>query len=215
MSPPTEEEPIVEVKYLDMTGQFVFRFPSGYVQDSLGNEVVAFEEAKAAFNKERNVYELVRKDWRVGNIFQLIAKNVPKGKSVYVFSIDPKNKMELHWPLPSETDAFTRCELIPSVDAEIVMPNMEEGLRLAHRGEDNLVVLYSDYRIEDLEERMNKVHASQAGTFNEKLNEGFGDLMVDMEGVEYQLDEMSFVSHTEKGEDTGCVVPLVLSVVAN
>lgn len=218
-----------DICILELEGAFVFRYPSGYekgdngqmLKDDNGNPKIQFKEAKTELSADGTHYELARKDWKVGDIFQLLARNIPSGKSVYVFSVDANNKLEKHWPKAAmkifdpEKDAFSSVPLstyLPSEDAEIIIPAPDSALQLDAEGEDHLCVLYSDIPITDFERRITKL-TSTSGDFKTQLHAGFGDLLIEKQQVTYASNEMTFDCSAEEG--TGIVVPIILTVAAH
>ena len=215
-----------EVLYVELAGEFVFRYPTGYkvdeqgeiLNDKEGNPIIQFEEAQAILKEDEQTYTLKRDNWKVGDVFQLVTKNVPDGKSVYVFSLDPNEKLELHWPkesrkiINSMTDAMSTVPIatyLPSKDAEIVIPGAQNALQLDSKGTDNLCVLYADQKIEDVDERLKKVSES-TGTISDKIKAGFSDILQDQSHIVYEKEKMGFFSCTPEG--AGTVVPIVLTV---
>jgi hypothetical protein len=211
----------VEV-FTQLGGDFIFRYPTGYD----ASNKIAFQEAKATYNKDRKLYELMRKDFKKGDVFQLVAENIPQGKYVYVFSLDAANKLEKHWPvgeayvidtiIVNGVERFNKVPLanfIPSKNTEIIMPSLDDALQMAEVGEDNLCILYCDKQIVDIDQRLARLRGSKAATFNEKLNATFGDVLVKTEAIKYRGDKMSFTSHSK--ESKNAVVPIVLSAMVN
>ena len=201
-------------KEIALSGTFSFRYPTGYEEDENGNEVIAFEDAAVSYNETNQVYETIRKDWAVGDVFQLVAKDIPVGENIYIFSVSPSNKVELHWPLNEGVDALNKVPLadfVPSKDAEIIVPGEREALQLAELGEDHLVILYSDNKIDNITTRVNFLSALD-GTVSERLQQTFGDIILSPQHVKYKLDQMKF--NSTSNEQDGFVVPIILSVTA-
>jgi Papain family cysteine protease len=217
VTPPTKIE-----TFTQLGGDFIFRYPTGYD----ASNKIEFQEAKAMYNSDRKLYELVRKDFKKGDVFQLVAENIPQGKYAYVFSLDASNKLEKHWPVGENyiidtivvngIERFNKVPIanfIPSKNTEIIMPSLDDALQMAVKGEDNLCILYCDKQIMDIDQRLMKVKMSKAATFNEKLNAAFGDVLVKNSDVKYRGDKMSFTSQSK--ESKNAVVPIVLSAMVN
>ncbi len=175
-------------------------------------------------------YELEQRQWETGGKggFQLIAKDVPEGKYVYVFGIDPENEVEVFWPnqdelverleeneeIPEDIDALRKVKIssvVSSDRAEMIIPHEDYFLMLDKKGEDHLIVLYSDESIEDFDSRLEATKLAD-GTIEERLDAGFGDLLMKTEDLKFQYDKMNFVGACKKGE--GAVVPMILTVEA-
>lgn len=197
---------------IELKGTFVFQHLE---EQGAGKNGLHFKPVETYFNEENQIYGTVQETWKAQEaVFQLVAKNIPAGKSAYIFSIDAANKLELHWPPYQGIDQFHKVKLssiIPSEDAEIIIPGEDEGLLLAEKGEDNLCILYSNFSIGDLEARLKKVAASK-GAFKDRVNAGFADLLVPQKNIRYSLDEMSFTCLSS--DPKRYVVPIILKVTA-
>jgi len=201
-------------KEITLSGAFSFRYPTGYEKDKNGNEVIAFEDAAVNFDEATYIYTTIRKDWAIGDVFQLVAKNIPVGENIYIFSVSPSNKVELHWPLNEGVDALNKVPLadfIPSKDAEIIVPGEDEALQLTELGEDHLVILYSDNKISNITTRINFLSTTK-GTINNRLQRTFGNILIAPQYIKYELDRMKFNSISN--EQHGSIVPIILSVTA-
>jgi hypothetical protein len=108
-------------------------------------------------------YELEQRQWETGGKggFQLIAKDVPEGKYVYVFGIDPENEVEVFWPnqdelverleeneeMPEDIDALRKVKIssvVSSDRAEMIIPHEDYFLMLDKKGEDHLIKTNKD-----------------------------------------------------------------------
>ena len=199
---------------ITLSGAFAFRYPTGYEEDENGNEVIAFEDAAVSFNETNLIYETIRKDWAVGDVFQLLAKKIPVGENIYIFSLSPANKVQLHWPLNEGVDALNKVPLadfVPSKDAEIIVPGENEALQLAELGTDHLVILYSNNKIANITTRINFL-TTLNGSIQERLQQTFGDVLLPPQHIKYELDRMEFNSNAT--EKDGFVVPIILAVTA-
>jgi hypothetical protein len=190
----------------DLTGEFVFRYPTGTVSGLNGGDSTIFEEAKVKYNPIEKRYETIRKDWKVGeSVFQLLARNVPKGQYIYIFSVDGLGKLTTHYPL--STNDFVN--FMPSPNAEIVLPSLEDALMLSTKGADNLCILFTDKAISDFDKRLMQLEKT-GGQFKDKLKTAFGDVLIDDNLIQYERTQMVFKSplNSEKKR----VVPIVLTV---
>ena len=202
---------------VEMTGDFIFRYPTGYVLDKAGKETIAFEEATVKYNTTAQQYMTNKEIWKVGDIFQLVATNIPAGKSAYIFSINPNQKINFHWPSLDTDETIDAMDKVPlanfmsSAKDRIIIPNEEEALRLSNPGKDHLIILFSDQQIPDIEKRILQMN-SQAGSVQKNLQSVFKDVLVDPALIEYQPDKMAFSSQFDVQQ--GFVVPIILAVNA-
>ena len=216
MEPFFHNKPAYVENNVSLKGTFIFQHLIGYKLDESGNEIFDFRPAKSTFDETENSYELRKKNWKAKkDVFQLLTKDIPAGKSVYVFSIDAANKVEVHWPSNRNIDHLQKIKsssIVPNENAEIIIPGREEGLLLAEKGEDFLCILYCDKPIKDFDVRMKKVDNS-SGTFKERLNVGFGNLLIPPSDIRYSLDRMSFTCNSSG--PFRYVVPLILTINAH
>jgi hypothetical protein len=174
-------------------------------------QLIAFEKGekrnvKVLFNRRRQMYEAVYKDWKaMRSTFQLVVKDVPRGKYVYVFSHDALRKIEKHYPL--STNDFVN--FMPSAEAEIILPSATDGLVKTTVGEDLLIILYADQAIADFDVRLKNM-TSEQGSFAEKFKKNFGDLLIFDVNTRFNDSQMQVQARSRVGE--GNVVPIILSV---
>jgi Papain family cysteine protease len=192
--------------YLSLSGEFVYRNLSSIKDKPDGSLAIEYTQVKTTYNPQRQLYESNKK-WRTGDVFQLMARRVPKGKYVYIFSQDAVGKVDIHYPL--NTNDFS--QFMPSLDAEIILPSEDDALELSKRGEDLLCIFYADKAIKDYSTRLEKFKAEQ-GTFQQKLDKTFGDLLIKNRDVSFAPFEMRFNSSTKVSQ--GSVIALLLSVIA-
>lgn len=163
----------------------------------------SFEDTKVIFDEITKTYKTERNTWQIGDIFQLVAHHLPKGKYVYVFSLDAQNQLNIHYPM-GENDVY-----MPSFDAEIIIPDAESAMQISHAGEDNLCVLYADRAISDIKTRFSKVSKAQ-GDLRKRLKAGFEDILVEEKNIKYNANEMQCEVIGETG--TKHVAALVLTI---
>lgn len=163
------------------------------------------DTVRTKFNEERRVYELVSPLLTTGSIFQLTSSNVPKGKYVYAFSVDAGGKTMIIYPF-SPNDYSP----IMSFDAQTPIPAVELGIEISKKGENALVVLYSDLLIGDFDKRVKNMERHTKSNIQTKLNKAFGDIFIDQKKIEYDKNTMKLKSLSEYGQ--GFVAPLVLMI---
>ncbi len=132
-----------ELPLRDISGKFNFlRFTGQF--NSYSEPV--FEEAKVL--GEKNIYTLSNRLWKVGDKFQLQVVPSFSNGYIYVLSIDPTNKKEVHWPKNEMFNAKFKGEfqsgLSPFSEGVIKIPDANSVLKLAHPGTDHLIILFSE-----------------------------------------------------------------------
>lgn len=163
-------------------------------------------------------YELDKKDWMEGDMFQVVARNIKKDSYVYLFSLDGNNKAEVHWPRNQrfeqdlnghEAAGAGEGAMVAHSGAEIVIPGNDRVLTRENLLADHLCVLYSNVRIEDFRQRLIRMRDECRGDFEARLRIAFGDLLIPVQASGYETDMMR--CRVEK-PDGGTAVAIVVKV---
>ncbi|NUQ23844.1 MAG: C1 family peptidase [Saprospiraceae bacterium] len=190
------------------TGEFVFRRPAGYLTTADGDELPWFEEVSVRWNSTTRLYAPLEGEFSAGDVFQLVAREIPRGRYAYVFSQNPDGRVNLHFPKIS--DAGKSAGFVLEFNAEIVIPSEESVLQLSAPGEDFLCILFSKSEITDFEERFARLQALD-GNLPQRVDKVFGDLFPASNDVRYGREKMAFIAVTT---EQNAAVPLILRVVA-
>lgn len=194
-----------------LSGAFAFRKPSGYLSTSDGQEIPYYEEVATRWNESAGVYETQQASFEVGDVFQLVAREIPRGRYAYVFSQSPNSKVNIHFPKNDHQVAMAGFVLEKT--AEIVIPGEESVLQLPQPGEDFLCIIYSQAPIVDLPRRIALIEKS-SGEFAERVRQAFADIAVAPTQVRYNADKMLFSARPDLGAGK-IAVPLILKVIAH
>ena len=216
------EQPIAQ-HTVNLHGTFEFRFLKQH-DEYTGKPV--FASANPVL--QNNSYILP--DWNAGDVYQLLGTTMKAYSYTYVFSVDAKGKTEVHFPplinmaLYPDThlnephqDLMTankiplKPTIVPDEAAYMVIPDEESALQSVHEGKDYICVIYSHHQLHDITERIVRVHEASQQDFQQRLNEGFGDILIPNEDIRYTDGLMSF----EAISSSGTAVPLVLEVQVN
>jgi Papain family cysteine protease len=201
-----DSKPVAED--LLLSGAFVFRQPSGSAETPDGHDVFLFEEVPTRWIEAEGVYTTGQSQFAVGDVFQLLAREIPKGRYAYVFSQNPEGVVNLHFPKTNATADFFLDET-----AEIVLPEEDKVLQLSTPGDDHLCILYSYQKINDIETRLAALERAPAAFFQEKIKRVFGDLLIAPDQLQYNPSAMDFTAKARP--DLGKVaVPVILRVRA-
>lgn len=187
---------------LYLTGSFSFRQLTGKMTHANGSTSPIFENRSVAISSKKGIYQLEQNS-KIGDFFQLIAQDIPSGQHLYILSLDAKNKAQLHWP----KDNF--ATFVPSQHTTIILPHKNRGLVLSHKGTDQLIILYSYQKLEQIKAQVQQLESTD-GDIKQQLKQVFGHILIPDEHVQYAPDKMQFQSNNEK--EKGSVVALVLSV---
>lgn len=202
-----------------LAGDFLLRQPltdeyGTLLQDANGN--FQFENIQALWNGQ--YYELNKKDWEEGDMFQVMARNIKKDTYVYLFSVDGNNKAEIHWPRNQRFEADLNGQeatgagegaLVGHNGAEILIPGNDRVLVRENLKNDFICVLYSHQRIDDFQQRINQLRDEYEGLFMERLQKAFKDILVPTDQITYDVQTMR--CSLEKLEQ-GFAIPLVIKI---
>lgn len=191
-----------------LKGEFVFRKPVGYLSLENGDEVPFFEEVSTKWDLEEQIYGTMKGGFSVGDVFQLVAREIPKGLYVYVFSRNNNQKVNLHFPKPEEKTAG----FILEKTVEIVIPNEASVLQLSEPGADYLCILYSKGIIKNFETRIDLLTQTDE-PLPVALKKIFGDVLIPEHQIQYSQHKMLFSAFQVNGRSEN-VVPIILKVVA-
>ncbi len=201
-----------------LSGQFVVRMLQ---TDEFGTPLMSdgnyqFEEIAPA--KADGWYDLAKKDWQVGDYFQIIAQNLKKDSYVYLFSLDGRNKAEIHWPrnqiFPEhkrgdEAAGLGEGALIPHSGAEIVIPGVDRALVRENLLPDVIVMVNSATRIDDFQDRVKKLRDQTSGDITDRVREVFGDIVLSPEKIEMASDAILVKAPTLDG---GQAIAIILKI---
>ena len=202
-----------------LAGDFLVRMP---VTDEFGT-LMQDEEGEFIFKELSPVwvndhYEILKKNWEEGDMFQVIVKNIKKDSYVYLFSLDGLNKAEIHWPRNQKFEEHIRGyditgkgegALVAHSGAEIVIPGNDAVLVRENLSDDHIVVLYSDIRIDDFKERVIRLKTETQGDFQDRFKATFGDILIPLEQIEFSTDVMRIRAATL---NDGKVIPVVVKI---
>jgi hypothetical protein len=200
-----EETKVTDKPSTTLRGDFAFRH---YIYGRNNADNASFKDA-ATSKSGGYTYITVKTDWRVGDYFQLSAKNMLKNEYVYVFSVDPTGTSNIHWPYNEEYDGafdgLRNTPIVPSSDAEILIPGQNMGMVKETPGTDYLVILYADQPISDFKSIVRSMNYSQ-NNLEDKLIELLGSRVPPASSISYKSGSIGFSANVPKGS----IVPLIL-----
>jgi hypothetical protein len=154
----------------------------------------------------KGYYALEKKDWKEGDLFQLVARNTHPDEYVYVFSIDPKKTWHLHFPRMEDTGQ--ESPLVSASNTSVIIPGPESALAIAQAGTEHLVVLFSRKKIDNIGEIMDQLKTVPPNQLFAELKKLLGSRLAPPEDVSYEGGNMSFTGSLKPAD----IVPLVLVV---
>ena len=196
---------------IELHGDFVFRYPT----DMVGDDII-FQDAGVELIED--YYSLKKKDWELGQLFQLVAKNIKKNRYVYVFSLDGNGNANLHWPKSrlyatneekiddkKQKFGYTESPLVPYNSAEIVIPGEKTALQKQVAGNDYLFVLYSYDLLEEIDDVIEKVRSSSL-PMNKRLEAVLGKDLIPYSEVEFDENKISAKTNAKNGIVLGVMI---------
>ena len=170
-------------------------------------------------------YTLQKKNWTIGQMFQLDI-NVNANAYVYIFSIDPVNKLTLHFSTnESEFNSMSLDEFTMSEDEAtnefvnqgftegqtMTLPGKDSAYTLSNKGKDHMVILYSTESLSlEIENIMQTLRYSKEN-LNETLYSNFSHLIIDPEYIQYSYTDIEF---SASENPAGYVVPIIIEIKA-
>lgn len=195
-----------------LSGEFVFRQPAGFVSNENGDELMYFEEISTHRlpTVSGGIYQTTTAKFKVGDVFQLVAREIPRGRYVYVFSQSADGTLNQHFPRKKQ--AVASAGFILEKTVEIVIPSEESLLQLPVAGEDHLCIVYSHSPIGQYEQRLQSIEQA-GGVFSEKVEAAFADVLIEPKSIQFSDNKMAFSAIVQP--DTGKIAAMiVLSVTA-
>ena len=208
-----------ELETAALAGDFLLRVP---LTDSFGTLITnadgsaQFETISSNWNGQ--YYELSKKNWEEGDYFQVMAHHIKKDNYVYLFSWDTNNKVEIHWPRNQrfkehlngyEVEGAGEGALVAYSNTEILIPGEDRVLVRENLEDDFICVLYSNQKIPNFQDRVRHLQEDCTGTFQERLEETFNDLLVPTNLINYEQQMMR--CQIDRLENRGAI-PLIIKV---
>lgn len=167
-----------------------------------------------------NHYELSKTDWSVGDMFDVVARNIKKDSYVYLFSLDGKNKAEIHWPRNQRFPEHRKGEeqagkgegaLVSHSGAEIAIPGNDNVLARENLLADHLCLLNSSRRIDDFQQRVARLRdeTNKADDFQARFQAVFGDLLLPSDAYTCAPDAIFCQAQSIQ---SGAAVPIILKI---
>ena len=193
---------------VNMQGAFSFRKFSGqWIGDRpvFTNQHVTLKEHYYSLDQQK-----------VGEQFQLDIRPEFDNGYVYVFSVDPRGKVEVHFPRSRKfNDKFedqNESAWVMSGGSTITVPTPNSTLSISRIGVDHLIALYSKRKIKPkFIEFLGAELANSRVPVEEALVEILDRFLIPKSDIYYQNEQMGFtVSTTSKGQ----IVPIILKIEA-
>lgn len=191
-----------------LSGDFLFR---NFVRWNDTGTKPVFESAHTK-RQTPGVYTTARKDWSIGQLFQIVANTNANDQYLYIFSVDAQRKVHVHFPRKGIFNKKFKNEnesaLFNMSGNSVVIPAQDKVLKTMHQGTDRLVILFSKKRIRSFGQ-LTKIIADHQGDFAEYLWATLADHAVPKTDITYHQEKIAFESNSRS---EGYIVPLVLEI---
>jgi hypothetical protein len=204
---PTKPAPS-ENTMVDLAGQFVFNEYKG--QTNRGDYI--FQPAEV--ERIDNHYTLKKKDWKVGDQFQLALTSDFSEVYVYVISLNPKNEVNVIYPRNEDYNKkFTGLHESPLImldGARVVLPNPQQVMRIQYTGTDRLCIFFSLKEIKNLP-KVGDLLKNRVGDFEKYVHNLLGENMIPLTDTAFEEDKIAFSTMTRS---KGAIVPIIVEFQA-
>ncbi|MBC8155544.1 MAG: hypothetical protein H7Z72_21870 [Bacteroidetes bacterium] len=217
--PPTNDcNPVAQAEPVLLRGDLKIQAPSA---------TGSFDEL--ALIRQPGGYYQTKHPIAVAAPFQLVSGQAQAGSYVYVFSLDPTGKAELHYPYALTTYGLGVVDrvspVVPENQSQVVIPapvvrydaqgqqlRTERALVKEQPGTDWLVVLYSTHRLEcELPALMQQLAGTNAN-FVPRFRQVFGPRLIQSDQLQLPTDHAGFAINSRQ---RGYIVPLLVKIDGN
>lgn len=146
--------------------------------------------------------------WLVNQGFQLVAQNNLEDKFLYVFTLNPRNELTIHYSLKNKMESRTNQSA-----QQLYIPNKREVFYPEYAGKEYLCVLVSQTPLYQFEEQLAPAIQATQGNLQERLETIFGEQLIAKQDIQYHSGRMEFQARLKNKEAT--IVPLILEIEAN
>ncbi len=155
-------------------------------------------------------YALLKKDWRVGDAFQLALTSKLSGAYVYIISVNPRNEVKIMFPRHEEFGrqykGLYESPLMMLDGAYVVLPNPKKVIKVDYAGTDRICILFSTRKIWGFQKLCQKVQKWN-GDFDAYFYKLLGDIMIPTTDTNFSMNKVSFSTATRS---EGSIVPLII-----
>lgn len=157
-----------------------------------------------------NHYNVSKKDWRVGDQFQLALTSKISGAYIYIVSINPRNEVKIMFPRNEEFGkqyaGLFESPLMMLDGARAVLPNPKRVMKIDYAGTDRICILFSIRKIKSFPLFCQKIQKWN-GDFDEYLHKLLGNVMIPTTDTDFSLNKAYFSVSTRS---EGSIVPIII-----
>ena len=162
--------------------------------------------------REGNHYALVKKDWRVGDQFQLALTSNISGAYIYIISINPQNEAKIMFPRNEEFGkkykGYHESPLLMLDGARVILPNRKQAISVDVAGTDRICILFSTRQIKKTGiPTFCQVMQKWEGDFDAYLHTFLGSHRIPSTEINFSTDKISFSVATRSDAS---IVPIII-----
>lgn len=165
-------------------------------------------QRKYDFDAQYPYYEITKKDWKVGDFFQIVLHEVPDSLYLYLFSVDSYQNPALLYTYEPNT-----LQSIKGDSNHIILPGKEQGFAFQYIGQENLCFWLSNQPIQDYKRLIEGIELT-IGTFLERVTGQSGRNLL-LPGQNWQLlsqkTGLQLIEHPLFPHPKGFHLPLVVT----
>jgi hypothetical protein len=190
---------------VEMSGSFEVNYYTGRWTDNAEPilETLSVEQVD-------NHYMVSKKDWRVGDGFQLALTSKIGGAYVYIISVNPRNEVKIMFPrnedFGRQYKGMYESSLMMLDGARVVLPGPKKVIKVDYAGTDRICILFSTRKIFGFPKFCQKVQ-NWSGNFDAYLHKLLGDIMIPATDTNFSPNQVSFSTATRT---EGSIVPIII-----
>jgi Caspase domain len=188
------------------TLNYTIRYPDGNPNTDNSHFQFAQVQLSNTGANEYPIYQLTKKDWELGQVFQLVIHpqfplpSEKKSGYMYVLGLTAKNEITNYFP----NDYYNQLTNAPNND--IIVPAPYNGWVLQHPSKEQFVVLHSITPLEDYATILQNLKKT-SGTLRARVQQVMSDKLAKPTQLKYENDKL-FVT-----ENTGTTItPLFIDI---
>ncbi len=157
-----------------------------------------------------NHYVLRRKDWQVGQLFQLALTSQFSGAYLYILSVNPQGEAKVLFPRnedfnPKFVDKH-ESPLIMLDGARVVLPSPTSALKVEYAGSEWICVLFSLKKINNLP-KICELLQDAGDDFPQRINDLLGSHKIPQTDTNFNASQIEFSTATRTG---AAILPIII-----
>ena len=160
--------------------------------------------------KVGNHYEVLKKDWHVGDQFQLALTSNVAGAHIYILTVNPLNEVSIIFPRNEEYGRQYRGKFESALmmldGARILLPNPNKTMIIKQAGKDRICILFSTHKIRGIPKLCELVQGWK-GDFDTHFQKLLNTMMVPNADTNFSQNQVAFSVSTRS---LGSIVPMII-----